>query len=131
MTSPDFASLSAEPYVLLTTFRASGIAVSTPVWIVEGRDGLLVTTSGESGKVKRIRRNATVELTPCDARGVIAAGTRAIQGIASVHTDANSRVAIDAALDRKYGLRYKAIKAAGRLRGAAQKSVVVRIAPEA
>ncbi|MCP2030806.1 PPOX class probable F420-dependent enzyme [Okibacterium sp. HSC-33S16] len=123
-------AFSAEPYALLTTFRASGEPVGTPVWVVEGLGGLLVTTSGASGKVKRIRRNQAVTLTPCDVQGSIAEGARTLVGRASVHEDAESRVVIDAALERKYGLRYKAIKAAGKLRRSASESVVVRIVPE-
>ncbi|SCG61965.1 PPOX class F420-dependent oxidoreductase [Micromonospora coxensis] len=61
--------LAAEKYVLLTTFRKDGRAVSTPVWAVRDGDALAVWTAADSGKVKRIRRDGAVTLAPCDVRG--------------------------------------------------------------
>jgi PPOX class probable F420-dependent enzyme len=123
------ADLSTEPYVLLTTFRASGAPVGTPVWVVEGLGGLLVTTSGASGKVKRIRHNDSVAITPCDVRGTPTDESSKAEGRAVVLQDAESRAVIDAALERKYGVRYTAIKAAGKLRRSTTDSVVIKIVP--
>ncbi|MGN9811832.1 PPOX class F420-dependent oxidoreductase [Micromonospora sp. BQ11] len=61
--------LSAEKYILLTTFRKDGRAVPTPVWAVRDGDGLAVWTVSDSGKVKRIRRSGDVTVAPCDVRG--------------------------------------------------------------
>ncbi|MEH0935722.1 PPOX class F420-dependent oxidoreductase [Micromonospora psammae] len=61
--------LAAEKYVLLTTFRKDGRAVPTPVWAVRDGDTLAVWTAADSGKVKRIRRDGTVTVAPCDVRG--------------------------------------------------------------
>ncbi|HVH50863.1 MAG TPA: PPOX class F420-dependent oxidoreductase [Gaiellaceae bacterium] len=54
-------SLARERYISLTTFRADGTEVSTPVWVVsdDGRR-LLVWTGASTWKVKRIRRNPRV-----------------------------------------------------------------------
>ncbi len=49
--------LSAEKYILLTTFRKDGRAVPTPVWAVRDGEALAVWTRADSGKVKRIRHN--------------------------------------------------------------------------
>lgn len=80
-------------------------------------------SSGPSGAAGS---GLAVELTPCGVRGNVESNT-ATPGRAEVLTDADSRVAIDEALERKYRLRYKAIRAASRLRGAASNSVVVKI----
>ncbi|MET7706097.1 PPOX class F420-dependent oxidoreductase [Micromonospora sp. NPDC005413] len=61
--------LSAEKYILLTTFRKDGRAVPTPVWAVRDGEALAVWTRADSGKVKRIRRNGEVTVAPCDVRG--------------------------------------------------------------
>ncbi|MFI7574648.1 PPOX class F420-dependent oxidoreductase [Micromonospora sp. NPDC049497] len=61
--------LSAEKYILLTTFRKDGRAVPTPVWAVRDGDALAVWTVSDSGKVKRIRRSGDVTVAPCDVRG--------------------------------------------------------------
>lgn len=65
----DLDRLSAEKYVLLTTFRKDGRAVSTPVWAVRDGDALAVWTASDTGKVKRIRRDSRVTVAPCDVRG--------------------------------------------------------------
>ncbi|MEU7609312.1 PPOX class F420-dependent oxidoreductase [Micromonospora sp. NPDC049204] len=61
--------LSAEKYLLLTTFRKDGRAVPTPVWAVRDGEALAVWTGADSGKVKRIRNNGKVTVAPCDVRG--------------------------------------------------------------
>ena len=43
--------------------------MATPVWVVREGDCLQVITQRNSGKVKRIRNNASVLVAPCDARG--------------------------------------------------------------
>ncbi|MFB9903237.1 PPOX class F420-dependent oxidoreductase [Allokutzneria oryzae] len=65
----DVDRLSSGKYVLLTTFRRDGTPVPTPVWVMRDGDELVVWTPVDSGKVKRIRNNDTVELAPCDVRG--------------------------------------------------------------
>ncbi|RZU72644.1 hypothetical protein EV384_1016 [Micromonospora kangleipakensis] len=65
----DLDRLAAEKYVLLTTFRKDGRAVSTPVWAVRDGDALAVWTASDSGKVKRIRHDGRVTVAPCDVRG--------------------------------------------------------------
>ena len=68
MTATTLLDFGDEPYVLLTTFRANGDRVGTPVWVARDSDHLVVMTAAGTGKVKRIERNALVELTlPEDA----------------------------------------------------------------
>jgi hypothetical protein len=56
-------------YMLLTTYRREGTAVPTPLWCVV-EDGVLYgSTQVETGKVKRIRRDGTSLVAPCNARG--------------------------------------------------------------
>jgi PPOX class probable F420-dependent enzyme len=63
-------SLESEKYVLFTTFRRDGRAVSTPVWLVRLKDGEFgFSTGGESGKAKRLRHTSRVTLQGCDRRG--------------------------------------------------------------
>jgi PPOX class probable F420-dependent enzyme len=78
MTSPiGFASLNGHKYLNLETFRKSGEGVSTPVWFVadpsasldSGAAKLYVYTTGNAGKLKRIRNNGHVRVAPCDMRG--------------------------------------------------------------
>ena len=93
--------LGADKYVLLTTFRKDGRAVPTPVWAARDGAELLVWTETNSGKVKRIRRQGTVELAPCDMRG--RPKGQSVRGRARV-LDADATRHARALISKKYGL---------------------------
>jgi PPOX class probable F420-dependent enzyme len=61
--------LPSSTYVSLTTFRRTGVPVSTPVWAAPDGDSLLVWTRSDSGKVKRLRHTTRVTCAPCTFRG--------------------------------------------------------------
>ena len=121
-----FAALGDERFVSLTTFRRSGAPVATPVWVArDGRD-LVVTTPAESGKVKRLRRDARVELRPCTRTGRVDPQAAAVPGVAEVLTDETGRELIR----RKYGLEYRVVMAVERLTRAGRRPrVLLRIRP--
>jgi PPOX class probable F420-dependent enzyme len=58
-----------QKYILLTTFRKSGVAVPTPVWFAEDDGKLYVMTGSTTGKTKRIRNHPQVNIAPCTMRG--------------------------------------------------------------
>ena len=72
-----FAGFAGQKYLTLETFKKSGEGVKTPVWFAadpsakldSGNAKLYVYTIGVSGKVKRIRNNASVRIAPCSMRG--------------------------------------------------------------
>jgi hypothetical protein len=72
-----FAAFANQKYLNLETFKKNGQGVKTPVWFaaepsakLDSNDArLYVYTIGVSGKVKRIRNNASVRVAPCDMRG--------------------------------------------------------------
>ncbi|MBH0099570.1 PPOX class F420-dependent oxidoreductase [Salinibacterium sp. NSLL150] len=127
MTAADFSTLATETYVSVTTFRKSGEPVSTPVWVVADRDRLFVTTAPSSGKVKRVRHTPRVEVTPCDMRGNIVEGAVAVPATAAVRDDTATLDVMDAALKKKYGAKYTAIRLAQKVRGTAGQSVALEI----
>ncbi|HZC13750.1 MAG TPA: PPOX class F420-dependent oxidoreductase [Thermoleophilaceae bacterium] len=66
--------VSFEPFidqwaVLLTSYRRDGTPVGTPVSLAVEGERAFVRSPGSGWKVKRIRRNPRVEITPCTARG--------------------------------------------------------------
>jgi uncharacterized protein len=62
--------LANEKYVLFTTFRRDGRAVSTPVWLVQLAEGEFGFSTGrESGKAKRLRHTPRVTLQGCNRSG--------------------------------------------------------------
>jgi hypothetical protein len=97
--------VSQEKYVSVATFRKTGVAVATAIWIVPldgGRVGLL--TSSASGKAKRLRNNPSVTLQPSDARGRVKAGTTPVTRTVELVTSGPDFEAITSKVKAKYGL---------------------------
>jgi uncharacterized protein len=65
------AELGNQKYISLTTFRKNGVPVRTPVWFAQENGKLYIFANPESGKVKRLRNNAAVTVSPCTIRGRI------------------------------------------------------------
>ena len=105
-------AMGHESFVSLTTFRASGEPVSTPVWI--GHDGgeneddgdLLVLTPADSGKVKRLRSDPRVELRPCDRRGRVEDGAPMVPAVVEILDSPAGVEAVREVMRRKYGAEY-------------------------
>ncbi len=64
-----FAYLYPYEFVLLTTFRKSGIGVPTAMWFAHEHGKLYMVTGRTTGKMKRIRNNGHILLAPCDLMG--------------------------------------------------------------
>jgi len=120
-----FPALADERFISLTTFRRSGVPVSTPVWVVGDGDALLVTTPDGSGKVKRLRHTQRVEMRPCSRSGQVDEAAPTITGLAEVLPDDRPDV-----FRRKYGLEYRTFMVVERLLGGGRKPrVLLRITP--
>lgn len=82
--APALLDLAGERFVLLTTFRASGEPVPTPVWVARDGDVLVVLTPAGSGKVKRLRRDPRVLVQPCGRFGAVREGRPAVAATCEV-----------------------------------------------
>ena len=85
-----FAAISGAKYMLLTTFRRDGRAVPTPVHVVTDANAVFFRTWDVSGKAKRLRHTAAVDIAPSSARGrplgpAIRAEAHLLEGAASEH----------------------------------------------
>jgi PPOX class probable F420-dependent enzyme len=67
--TPTLERLARQRYVLLTSYRKSGTAVSTPVHIAVEGGHAFVRTWSTTGKFKRIVHNPAVEIAPSTLRG--------------------------------------------------------------
>ncbi|MFG2333096.1 PPOX class F420-dependent oxidoreductase [Streptomyces sp. NPDC048604] len=92
-------------YVSLTTFRKDGSPVATPVWFAVDGEELYVWTRSDSWKVKRLRRDPRVLVTPCDVRGGIAEGALTLEGTGRL-LDAAGLKGVRKLLARKYTWQY-------------------------
>jgi uncharacterized protein len=76
-TVREFDEFAGKKYLNLETYRKNGAGVRTPVWFaadpstsLDSTDAkLYVYTTGDSGKVKRIRNSSRVKVAPCNSRG--------------------------------------------------------------
>jgi PPOX class probable F420-dependent enzyme len=103
-TVDPFASLSPFEFVLLTTFRTSGVGVPTAMWFAYEHEKLYMVTGRSTGKLKRIRTTSRVLLAPCDWMGnvlgpQIEAYARELPFAQHAHADA--------VLAEKYGEQYE------------------------
>ena len=90
-----------KEYIRLETIKRNGQLVSTPVWFVVDEGRLFVRSYANSGKVKRMRNNPHVRVTPSDAvgkpRGVTIDGT-------AIRANGDVEIKVSQQLYRKYGL---------------------------
>ena len=99
--------LASAKYVAMTTFRRTGLPVTTPVWFAPSLDepgSFAVITVDGTGKTKRLAHTYTVELQACDVRGRVAPGAPTFGGTARVVRDAADIASVRRAVVAKYGL---------------------------
>lgn len=123
-----FLQVGDERFVSLSTFRASGESVSTPVWVARDGAALVVTTPEASGKVKRLRIDPRVEIRPCSRFGRVDEGVPPVAGVASILDDADGR--LRSVLRKKYGLQFLVVTGIEKLtKSGRQARVILRITP--
>lgn len=116
MSTPD---IDEARFYALRTFRRDGRAVMTPVWAAF-RDGRGYVLTGErTWKVRRIRRDARVQLAPSDYRGVLRGDWR--DGTARMLAGSEHARAV-LVLRRKYGLQFRIFHAVSRIGGSRRRS---------
>lgn len=66
----DFGSLGVQTYAVVVTFRSTGEAVPSPVWVgVDDGGHAYVKTTPYAGKVRRLRHDRRVVVAPSTLRG--------------------------------------------------------------
>ncbi|HEX3392788.1 MAG TPA: PPOX class F420-dependent oxidoreductase [Solirubrobacteraceae bacterium] len=93
--------IAAHKRALLTTFRRSGVPVSTPVWAAEADGRFYVRSERTAGKVKRLRNDSRVLIAPSTVRGRPLGAP--LEARASVVSSEREQIA-ERALVRRYGL---------------------------
>src|ERR1700730_18575648 len=99
-----FASVFPYQFVLLITFRKSGVVVPNAMWFTYEHGKLYMLTGRTTGKLKRIRITGRVLLAPCDLMGNMLGpqiGAYAGELPVAQHAYANALLA------QKYGERYE------------------------
>jgi uncharacterized protein len=130
-TDSSWDAIAASRYVSLTTFRKSGERVSTAMWIARDGDAVIMSTHVDSGKVKRLRNNPSVELRPSSAGGSVKSGIEPVAGTAELIFDQVRRDPLVERLHEKYGLQQRLLAWLERRRGGRSTDrVMLRITPD-
>jgi len=116
------AQFAKQQFISVETYRRNGQAVPTPVWFVEDMGTLYVRTGDNSGKVKRIRNNPRVRVTPCDMSGRPLGEW--VEGQAQFANAAETK-RVGQLLTRKYGFQKAMFEIMGKLQG--RKDTVIAI----
>jgi uncharacterized protein len=103
--SPELRAVGRRRYVSLTTFRRTGVPVSTAVWVAPVGEALVVLTGAATGKAKRLRNDPRVELAECSIRGRVRPGAPVVRGRAEIVTDPAEQRRLLAGHAAKYGLQ--------------------------
>jgi uncharacterized protein len=118
MTRAMTEELTREKHMLLTTFRANGTGVSTPVWTVAASDGRVgMWTAAGTGKEKRLRRDPHVTVQACTARGTAKPGAPVLAGTAEVIRSGPLFDEVRAKIHAKYGRMILLVRHVSRLMG--------------
>lgn len=129
-TSSELLSFAEYRFISLATFRKSGVAVATPVWVVRDGDALLVTTPTGTGKLKRLANNTDVEFRPCSRSGKVADGAPVAYATAEVIDTPELRAHNVALLKKKHGVEYAIFTfVEGFFRKNDSRNVTIRLTP--
>ncbi|MFN8489770.1 MAG: PPOX class F420-dependent oxidoreductase [Caldilineaceae bacterium] len=122
-TASPFPNLQNQQFMNLTTYRKTGVPVTTPVWFAQVDDKLYVYTQANSGKVKRVRNNGKVEVSPCTRSGKPLGPTQpALAHILPLEEGKR----VDTLLTNKYGLLKRIISFVAKLRGSTPAYLEIR-----
>lgn len=104
--SVDISQFDKTNYINLETYRKNGISVITPVWfVIEGKNFFVITKSS-TGKIKRLRNNPKIRISPCDFRGKVKG--KWLNGLATLKTPDEYPQIINLR-NKKYGFRTKLV----------------------
>jgi PPOX class probable F420-dependent enzyme len=107
VSKPLFDAAVKSQCMKIRSFRKDGTPVDTPTWVVVIDGKLCCYTDDRSYKVKRLRRNPSVEVSACDVWGLRSTGW--YPGTCRLVQDEEEeplKARIYAALKEKYGIHW-------------------------
>jgi len=112
-TNNNISQFLNQKYINLETYRRNGQAVRTTVWFVMDAGTIYIRTDMNSGKVKRIKNNPNIRITPSGARGQLKG--KWIEGKIKMAGSLELEHAIQL-LEQKYGIQGKIIRIFNKIR---------------
>lgn len=127
MQNQAIQQFNGQQFVNIETYRKSGLGVRTPVWFYQDGNTLFFTTEAGSGKVKRIRANATVKAAPCKVNGEVIGEW--VPARAELLDQAGYQQ-VSRLFRKKYGLQKVFFDVMGKLRKREMTALAVYLSPE-
>lgn len=118
------AELLQAPYLSLTTYRKTGVAVSTPVWFAEDGRYLYIFSASEAGKVKRLRNSSRAQVTHCSFHGKLLG---AVHKAEATLLEGGDITAVHSLFRQKYGWQMTSLDFFSRLGGRLPKRAYIRV----
>ena len=112
-TNNNVSQFLNQKYINLETYRRNGQAVRTTVWFVIDAGTIYIRTDMNSGKVKRIKNNPNIRITPSGARGQLKG--KWIEGKIKMAGSLELEHA-NQLLEQKYGIQGKIIRVFNKIR---------------
>ena len=104
----DLKDFSNVEYINLVTYKKDKTPVTTPVWVADFFDSLVVTTSTNAGKVKRVRNNGKATIYTTNQNGSKKL-SESLDLDASLIEDIDTRKQAADTIRKKYGMMAKII----------------------
>ena len=101
----DFSNVE---YINLVTYKKDKTPVTTPVWVADFSDSLVVTTSINAGKVKRVRNNGKATIYTTNQNGSKKL-SESLDLDASLIEDVDMKKQAADTIRKKYGMMAKII----------------------
>tara|TARA_Y100000748_G_scaffold132144_1_gene110885 strand:- start:44 stop:421 length:378 start_codon:yes stop_codon:yes gene_type:complete len=108
-------------YINLITYKRDKSSVTTPVWVADFSNTLVITTSLNAGKVKRVRNNgkATIYITNQNGSKKL---SESLDVKASIIEDIDLKKQAADLIRKKYGMMAKMI-----MKGPDEKRTIIRL----
>ena len=90
-------------HINLITYKKDGSSVTTPVWIAEYNDSLVVSSELNAGKVKRIRNNGKATIYQTNFTGSKRL-SESLDVKGSLIVDKNKKIEAENSIRKKYGM---------------------------
>ena len=108
-------------YINLITYKNDGSSVATPVWVAPQGDSLVITTSLNAGKVKRIRNNGKATIYTTNQSGSQKL-SESLDVKGSIITEPKAKAKAVGIIKKKYGVISKMF-----LRGPDENRAIIKL----
>ena len=109
----DLAAFFPGRYLSVTSFRADGTGVATPVWFVSDSERLFALTDLQSAKIRRLRRNPRALVASCRAGGKLR--REPVPAHVTILTDTRDLERVRTLLIERYPISYRLVMLVYRL----------------